>query len=153
MTSPNWNIFGVTGSMWGDFLSQRALTRSFGNCLICVWTHGWTNNRDAGDLRRHRAHYEVAVIVLLSWTNKLWNCRLCEIDTPIDYFAHIISTSQIRFRNNFNLLTLKTHSLNIMKICQFQRLIYITYQYMVWRITILRSPAHRIDGKYIKWLL
>ena len=24
--------------------------------LICVWIHGWVNNREAGDLRRYRAH-------------------------------------------------------------------------------------------------
>ena len=27
--------------------------------LICAWTNGWANNRDAGDLRRHGAHYDV----------------------------------------------------------------------------------------------
>ena len=26
--------------------------------LICAGTNGWVNNLDAGDLRRHRAHYE-----------------------------------------------------------------------------------------------
>ena len=30
--------------------------------LICHWTDGWVNNRGAGDLRRHSAHYGV------SWT-------------------------------------------------------------------------------------
>ena len=30
--------------------------------LICGWTNDWVNNRDAGDLRRHRAHYDVTVI-------------------------------------------------------------------------------------------
>ena len=30
--------------------------------LISAWTNGWVNNRDAGDLRRHRAHYDVAII-------------------------------------------------------------------------------------------
>ena len=30
--------------------------------LICVWTNGWANHRDAGDLRRHRAHYDVTVM-------------------------------------------------------------------------------------------
>ena len=29
---------------------------------ICAWTNAWVNNRDAGDLRRHRAHYDVTVI-------------------------------------------------------------------------------------------
>ena len=33
--------------------------------LICAWTNIWTNNRDAGDLRHHQAHYD---------TNEmLWN--------------------------------------------------------------------------------
>ena len=30
--------------------------------LICAWTNGRVNNRDAGDLRRHRAHYDVTVM-------------------------------------------------------------------------------------------
>ena len=30
--------------------------------LICVWITGWTNNRGAGDLRRHRAHYDVTLM-------------------------------------------------------------------------------------------
>ena len=38
--------------------------RTFGHChwaLICAWTNGWENFRKAGDLRRHRAHYDVTV--------------------------------------------------------------------------------------------
>ena len=31
--------------------------------LICVWINGWVNNREAGDLRRHRAHYDVTVMI------------------------------------------------------------------------------------------
>ena len=31
--------------------------------LICVWINGWVNNREAGDLRRCRAHYDVIVMV------------------------------------------------------------------------------------------
>ena len=27
--------------------------------LICIWINGWVNNREAGDLRRYRAHYDV----------------------------------------------------------------------------------------------
>ena len=30
--------------------------------LICVWTNAWVNNRDAGDLRRFRVHYDVTVM-------------------------------------------------------------------------------------------
>ena len=30
--------------------------------LICAWINGWVNNREAGDLRRYRAHYDVIVM-------------------------------------------------------------------------------------------
>ena len=30
--------------------------------LICAWTNGWINNCDAGDLRRHRSHYDVTLM-------------------------------------------------------------------------------------------
>ena len=38
------------------FSSQKSVTR------ICVWINGWVNIREAGDLRRHRAHYDVIVM-------------------------------------------------------------------------------------------
>ena len=30
--------------------------------LICAWINDWVNNREAGDLRRHRGHYDVIVM-------------------------------------------------------------------------------------------
>ena len=30
--------------------------------LICAWINGWVNNREAGDSRRQRAHYDVIVM-------------------------------------------------------------------------------------------
>ena len=38
---------------------RRALMFSF----ICAWINIWVNNREAGDLRHHRAHYDVIVMV------------------------------------------------------------------------------------------
>ena len=40
-------------------LGRRALMFS----LICAWTNGWASNREAGDLRRHHAHYVVNVML------------------------------------------------------------------------------------------
>ena len=33
--------------------------------LICVWRKDWINNRDAGDLKHHRAQYDVTVMDLI----------------------------------------------------------------------------------------
>ena len=34
--------------------------------LICVWINGWVNNREAGDLRRYRSHYDVTVMHVMT---------------------------------------------------------------------------------------
>ena len=34
--------------------------------LICTWINRWVNSRESGDLRHHRAHHEVIVIVGLT---------------------------------------------------------------------------------------
>ena len=40
--------------------SQRPVTRSFGVYFdIYAWRHDWANIPHAGDLRRHRAHYDM----------------------------------------------------------------------------------------------
>ena len=58
------NIFRVTGLCEGN----PPITGGFRRfCLICTWTNGWANNIDAGDLRRHRVHYDVTAIWLLPW--------------------------------------------------------------------------------------
>ena len=37
--------------------------------LICIRISGWVNNREAGDLRRCRAHYDV---VVMDWQGYKW---------------------------------------------------------------------------------
>ena len=55
---------------------RRALMISF----IWAWINGWVNNREAGDLRRHCAHYDVIVMA----------CHSCEESYPYkQYLWHI----------------------------------------------------------------
>ena len=68
MTSSNGSIFRVTGHLCGEFTgpgefpTQRPVMRRFDVSLIRVWMNGWVNNRESGDLRRYRAHYDVSVM-------------------------------------------------------------------------------------------
>ena len=65
MTSSNGNIFRVPGLLCGEFTGhhkgqwREALMFS----LICACINGSVNNREAGDLRRHRGHYDVTVML------------------------------------------------------------------------------------------
>ena len=39
--------------------------------LISVWTNGWVNNREPGDMRRYRAHCDVTVMCV-NFTFRRW---------------------------------------------------------------------------------
>ena len=69
MTSSNVNISRVTGPLWGESIGHRwiPLTKASDTERWCfLWsaakTNGWAITRDAGDLRRHRAYYDVTVM-------------------------------------------------------------------------------------------
>ena len=62
MISSNGNIFRVT-FVRGIHSPHKGLWRGALFSLICVWINGWVNNREAGDLRRYRAHYDVTVML------------------------------------------------------------------------------------------
>ena len=69
MTSPNGNIFRVTGPLCGEFTAsgefhaQRPVTQSFDVFFDLRLKNDWVNNREAGDLRRYRGHYDVTVML------------------------------------------------------------------------------------------
>ena len=67
--------------------------------LICVWINGWVNNREAGDLSRYRAHYDVTVMDL-RWlgsghqatcpNEKVWTFR-----SPLEKMSMKLSTLRL----------------------------------------------------------
>ena len=73
MTSSNEKQIRVTSPfVWGI---HRSWVASPHNCqgrrvlmfsLICSWINGWASNRDGGDLRRHRTHYDVIVMFFMT---------------------------------------------------------------------------------------
>ena len=48
--------------------------------LICDWINSWVNNREAGDLRRYMAHYDVIVMTRPQWVKS-------PLMSPISEFA------------------------------------------------------------------
>ena len=67
MTSSNGNIFRVTGHLCEELTGDRWIPRTKASdaelSLICARINAWVNNDEAGDLRRHRAHYDVTVMI------------------------------------------------------------------------------------------
>ena len=70
MMSSNGNIFRVTGPLYEEFTGHwwiphtKASARASDVSLIFVWINGWVNNRESGDLRCHRAHYDVIAMTM-----------------------------------------------------------------------------------------
>ena len=50
----------------GEFPSERPVTRSFGVLFDLRLNKRLVNNREAGDLRRHRAHYDVTEVATVT---------------------------------------------------------------------------------------
>ena len=63
--------------------------------LNCVWINGWVNNREAGDLRRYRAHYDVIAMYHCYWDvcvhrNSYWT-RIYLSFLKLDNFGYAIA--------------------------------------------------------------
>ena len=52
--------------------------------LICVWINGWVNSREAGDLRRHRAHNGAIVMSVLK--NNVMTSKFHWLSKPVYAF-------------------------------------------------------------------
>ena len=44
--------------------------------LIFAWIYGWVNNREAGDLRCHHAHYDITVMLTLKPLGRIHRSQL-----------------------------------------------------------------------------
>ena len=57
--------------------------------LICVWISGWVYNREAGDLRRHCAHYDVILMGYFYLINiQCFQCK-CSFQLLLIFYYHL----------------------------------------------------------------
>ena len=54
--------------------------------LICAWLNVWVNNGDAGELRRHSAHYDITIMEYMYFK-------------PYAIFQQILDVDKISDRN------------------------------------------------------
>ena len=45
-----------------EFPAQKSVTESFGVFFDLHLNNSWVNNREAGDLKRYRTHYDVIIM-------------------------------------------------------------------------------------------
>ena len=69
--------------------------------LICAWINDWVNNREAGDLRRHRDHYDVIVMIKILHLPIL-HTKLCVMLTTIYWIRTITLIYMASISDNVN---------------------------------------------------
>ena len=77
--------------------------------LICARINGWVNNREAGDLRRNRAHYDVIVINKVTFITAATchkNTTMCECTFSVKWLPWrqilILTHSVLLWGSNFH---------------------------------------------------
>ena len=112
-------IFRVTGPLWSCENSPLTIKAGGGGLifsLICAWINDWVNNRDAGDLRFHRAHCDISVMLIVSfnrsvqvqpiatWVRQhhisvIWRCYQKTISSRLEvrFITHFCRTSIDRY--------------------------------------------------------
>ena len=99
MTSSKGNIFRVTGlcdgihwqtanscrkfTVTGEFPSQRPVIRSYDAFFDLRLNKRLINSRDADDLRRHRAHYDVSVMIIPACDYGMTPCLIGIKSSPV----------------------------------------------------------------------
>ena len=78
--------------------------------LICVWINGWVNNREAGDLRRYRSHYDVIVMWLQE--NQFILQLLLLIPNPTYTAICLIITAHITLYHQCNYIVMHNDTWN-----------------------------------------
>ena len=104
--------------------------------LIRAWINDWVNNREAGDLRRHRGHHGVNVM----WLNVL----LCSHNKtePSAHCVHI--ARDILYRPNHGYRQGKAQILVVVRlkyISQIRLLIHLFTVSLFWILTKYRHPS------------
>ena len=117
MTSSNGNSFRVTDTLCGEFTGHRWIPRTKASDVgalifswICAWIKDWVNNCEACDLRRHRGHYDVIVLVLHKLCIEHFPTRPCtmvcwiiEVPSSVLYICLCIHFNDIHAIMNWKL--------------------------------------------------
>ena len=103
--------------------------------LICAWINGGVNNREAGDLRRHRAHYDVIAMHLCATT-------------------HTTESSKSDDKNTFTSTIFRSDLVNILHVRIFIAIL-IMRKYIVGKYSSLvaRSTTYFVEFGQENWSL
>ena len=127
--------------------------------LICAWINGWVNNREAGDLRRHRAHYYVTVLQRLYWNQTFVNGNS---QLPQSYIQSGRICGDLTYSNKIKITTRRWENdgtppgqainQRMHKPCwayRFTTTVAVPHRPIIWLMLLIRGHAHM--GQMGQW--
>ena len=112
--------------------------------MICAWTNSWANNGDAGDLRHHRAHYDVMVMLKTIreyWSSFSQNQSIWRLEFPILMVYKVLSKHWIGHYQS--LIRPNTHQA-LAKSSQLAFAVFFQYGRFIFRLCHrLQTDWHR----------
>ena len=135
MTSSNGNIFRVTGPLCGEFTGHRWIPLTKASDAE-IWYFLWSASEqtlEAGDLRRHRAHYDANVVV---YAFGIFCCA------EFAHFPEILHGRKCLFysANNNDPLTLRAKALTVTILIKFvQERTVSTPGWLIWMTCLVNA--------------
>ena len=100
--------------------------------LICAWINSWVNNREAGDLRRRRTHYDVIVMHFVNVSFGVLKC------TPLPPHSPSTSESSMAFDEQQRFLLIFRHE----AMTFIQKFVQQTQNSRVWIRSVCTFLTH-----------
>ena len=112
--------------------------------LICTWTIGWVNNRYAGDLGHHGAHYDVTVINQCEEKNRYYLSSYCVAN-------HDTFSKACPMPPCYNRVSINIRAITYISMASHARTIMMSR--LGWCMVIVDVHTQRETGRYVCHIL
>ena len=112
--------------------------------LIWAWINRWVNNRETGDWRRHRAHYDVIVMTIITVTVNDFTLNTTNILAQTNITIHVIQHAYkfgcVHFCYNLSIYNTKQTQQNHVTHCRYRGIVYELYRNVCTDCVLFLTP-------------
>ena len=117
--------------------------------LLCARIYIWVNNREAGDLRCHRAHCDVIVMWLWYYGPSIEHYRCQKTNPPLTFRPTVFLKRSTVWKK----LRPMTHNLHMTLLNIFSRMKMLCFFYWIFTESCFQKSQLTINISTLGWLL
>ena len=122
-----WKLFAHYWTFCGEFIGHRSIPRRKARDaeLWCFpGINGWVNNREAVDLRRHRAHYDAIVMIMNIFIHSARTCFAVQTRSMNDHdhqretteMQHVVEVKRFQWK----VCSLRNRIKSLITVCRYK---------------------------------